>query len=117
MQDQEYLAAHKIMQQNEAQIAQLQAQVEELQGDVSRLTIENEQVKANFEHEMWGHAACLTLAEGNKDYPPIELQSLAMQKVIEVVQERDELKVRLSAQVESDDTAVIDEKPAKKEHP
>lgn len=45
MQDPAYLAAHGIMQQQEKRIAELEAQVGELQGDVSRLTIENEQLK------------------------------------------------------------------------
>jgi len=46
MQSQEYLVAHSRMMDLEAENARLLAQVEELQGDVSRLTIENEQLKA-----------------------------------------------------------------------
>lgn len=44
-QSEEYLAAHKVILQKDEEIARLRAQVEELQGDVSRLTIENEQLK------------------------------------------------------------------------
>lgn len=51
-QDPEYLVAHGIMQKQEQEIARLQAQVEELQGDVSRLTIENDQLKAQLEIAM-----------------------------------------------------------------
>jgi hypothetical protein len=44
------------------------------------------------EYEIWAHAACLTIAEGSKERPPIELQSAAIQAVINVVDERDALK-------------------------
>ncbi len=45
MQDAEYLAAHKRLVELEAENAALKAQVEELQTDVSRLTIENGQLE------------------------------------------------------------------------
>lgn len=64
---------------------------------VAGLEAQITQLKADLEHEVWCHAGCLTLAEGNKDYPPIELQSPAMQAVIKVVQERDNLKAQLDA--------------------
>ena len=82
MQSEEYLAAHRIMQQQEKRIAELEAQVAELQGDVSRLTIENIQVKQALEKAM----------------PAPKLGEVPTISVV----------------MAGNDTAAIDEKPAKK---
>lgn len=50
-----------------------------------------------LEYEIWAHAACLTIAEGSKERPPIELQSAAIQAVIKLADDNEALRQRLQA--------------------
>lgn len=49
----------------------------------------------NLDQEIWGHAGCLTIAEGNKDLPAEEKMSPAMKAVAQLRSDYDAMVLRL----------------------